>query len=163
MLLIKVLINSLCRFGSYAPSGSPSSHDKFRLRGRLAGAWALGSPSSHDNVELRSAMADALTIRLARTADGHLVNELGERVDRYGRLTRARGARGGAHVLKRRIFRTCGFALFCVHIGIDRHSRSMVRHLEFFHAVFTAGVFTLRLWLQVSIQGVCELAASRDP
>ena len=35
------------------------------------------------------------TVNLTKHPDGYLVNELGERVDEYGRLTRARGARGG--------------------------------------------------------------------
>ena len=35
------------------------------------------------------------TVNLTKHPDGYLVNEFGERVDEYGRLTRARGARGG--------------------------------------------------------------------
>ena len=43
-----------------------------------------------------AAQPSETTVKLTRHAEGYLVNALGERVDEYGRLTRARGARGGA-------------------------------------------------------------------
>ena len=60
----------------------------------LATAAAAGAPAAARGVTAAATGAHHITTTLYTDRNGHLINELGERVDRIGRLSRRRGVSG---------------------------------------------------------------------